>query len=258
MKIPKSIFFAIFGLALLGLAAGFRHNFSSAPANPVEIIDEVPFSIEPFNPVPEVRHWEEGNRTIYYFNWGVQMSGGYSLQFDGLQGQTIRLKALRPKPGEMAVQVITYPKLLLSLPQGDYDYQVTDEKNRVLDSFFKPNYTPLQLSIYVPDGDEIRQRTVLRDPSVYTKEKTKISIALEALFNQVEMLDFLEHEVTVENVTSSEITETVTVTMSPGYQQLDKDHQAELTQLITETVLANDQSVKKVEITIAPAFTGHL
>jgi len=257
MKIPKSILFVTFGcLALLGIAVSFRSNPASTSTNQVQVIDEVPFSIEPLNPVPEVRHWDEGDRTFYYFNWGVQMSGGYSLRFEGLQDKTIRIKALHPKPGEMAIQVITYPKLMLSLPRGDYKYQITDENNRPLDSIFKPGYTPLRLSIYVPDGEGIRPRTVLRDPSIYTEEKSKIVIALDALFEQVEMLDFMEHEITVEKVTESP--ETVTVTMSPSYQQLDGDHQTQLAQLITQTVQANADSVQAVEIVTAQIFNGQL
>ncbi len=235
------VFWVSGGILLLILALGFSFVypgwFPKMNEKKAIILNRLPFEVEKNNPIPEVRNWDLGGRTFYYFNWGIKQTGGYSLELDGVTNDLIKIKAKVPKPGQMLIQVLTFPYLLVSLPKGNYEYQVNDEQGKVLENFFTPANPPLKLTVYLPHKDRIAKRLVLRDPYWNTEGKTTALIALEALFNQEEMLDFVDHEVLPEDASFSIVQKSWYVLLSRGYQYLPTEEKKLLNELITKTVL---------------------
>lgn len=220
----------------------------------IQILAQLPAEIERTNPVPEARTWNSDERTFYYFNWGFKPTSGYDLTLLSIKGNTLVIQASAPSPDMITAQVITYPHLLLSLPKGDYDFTVVDEKHRPLPNIFKPQQPALELTILVPsESGSFVWRRVLRDPTINNEGKPTIAIALEALFAQPEMMEYLEHDVTFEGISFSSSRKECSCMLSQGYQSLSQPEKDSLNQLILKTILANDYlNPENIKITIIP------
>ncbi len=225
-------------LAAAGVLAGYA--FSKGPAQPVaQVLHDLPPTIESSNPVPEVRSWSEGGRKYYYFNWGLKPNSGYRLEFAGLKGNRITIRAVAPGPGEMAAQVLSYPYLLIALPDGNYRYEVTDAAGKALPDAFKPEHPPLRLNLFLPGPGGTFERTVLRDPFLNTAGKSRPKIILDALFSQTELLEYAENDIWVQGVSFAPGEQTWLVDLGPGWNQLSAGDQGLLTQVIAKTLAAN-------------------
>lgn len=227
--IIKKIFLILSGLIILTLGLSltivmiYPKFFQTSKITNFEIVTELPSEIERTNPVPEVRHWDSDNRTFYYFNWGLKPTTGYSLNPLSVKNNKIILQANTPDKDSINAQVMTYPYLLLSLPKGEYQFEVVDNKHRPLKDIFLPKNPPLRLNLFLPSAlGKVFQRVALRDPYLNNEGKTTAQIALEALFAQEEMLEYLEHEVFVERVSFSTPHRKWYVLLTPGYQTLAK------------------------------------
>lgn len=175
-------------ISLILFCVGFFALKSSTHHNRPLVLDEIPFQIERENPVPMVKKWDEGKRTLYYFNWGEKPTGGYVLNFLEVKKGVIRLQAIEPPADEMTTQALTYPHLLISLPKGVYRYEVLDGSGRKIRDAFKTKSHPLQFTLILPTlGGAEAQRQVWRDQYQRNEGKTMAQIALEALFAQEEM-----------------------------------------------------------------------
>lgn len=247
------IIIAVFCIGF-GLIKVYSKIYDNQKMKEIKILTELPLEIERTNPVPEVRNWSSDDRSFYYFNWGLKPTTGYDLSLLSFNGNKIIIQASSPEAGSINAQVITYPHLLLSLPKGDYHYEIVDEHNRPLKDIFHPENPPLKLNISIPSGSgDIFQRKVLRDPYLNNEGKTTAQIALEALFAQDEMMDYLNHEVLIEGVSFSASHKKWFVLLSRGYQTLSMPEKELLNQLITETVLATKAAnLETVEITTDP------
>lgn len=249
----KALITTIILLTISGTVIAFRIKLPNQKITDVQIVTELPFNIEPFNPVPEVRTWDESGRTFYYFNWGIKPTGGYGLNFVELKDDLIVIQALNPPEKRMTIQIFTYPRLIVSLPKGTYRYRVIDQNKKIIKDFFKPNNPPLHFTLFLPHGDGIGTRQILRDPYENTTGKTTAEIALEALMSQTEVYELLEHEVTVEGVSFSKPDDKWVVLLSKSYDSLDISQQELLAELITKTVLAiKAEGLEQVEITTDP------
>lgn len=216
-----------------------------------KVLNKLPIEIERTNPVPEIRNWISNGRTYYYFNWGLKPTSGYHLSLHSVNNHKIIIQAFSPGNDSINAQVITYPYLLLSLPKGDYHFEVIDNHQRPLKNIFRPKNTPLKFTIFIPSGvGAFSQREVLRDPYLNTEGKTSAQIALEALFSQDEMMEYLDHDVTVEGVSFSKSHKKWSVILSRGYQTLSKPEKELLNQLIIKTVSAiKATNPESIEIT---------
>lgn len=217
----------------------------------VKVVAELPFEIESKNPVSEVRHWNRDGRTFYYFNWGLKPTGGYSLKLLGVRDKKIELQAVTPGQDQMVIQVITYPYLLLSLPEGNYDYEVVDREGKPVKDIFTPKNPPLKLTLFLPgEAGRIAERQVFRDPYLNTEGKTTGQIALEALFCQEEMADLVENEILVEGVSFSTKDKKWYVMMSKGFEMLEEAKKTLLSELISKTVMnVKTKDMESVTIT---------
>ncbi len=223
--------------------------------NHVKILTELPSEIERTNPVSEVRNWDSKNRTFYYFNWGFKPTSGYSLNLVEIKGHKLIIQAFSPDQSSINAQVLTYPYLLLSLPKGNYSYEVIDKHNQFLKDIFHPKNPPLKFTIFVPsETGDISERKILRDPYLNNEGKTTAQIALEALFAQDEMMEYLDHDVMVDGVSFSTSQKKWFVLLSRGYQTLTKPERELLNQLITKTVQSIETiDLENVEITTDPS-----
>jgi hypothetical protein len=227
----------LLALTAAGIGAGFV--FAKGMSKPaVQVVHELPAWIEPANPVPKVRNWSEGGRQYYYFNWGLQPNSGYRLELAGLKAGKIMLRAVTPGPGEITARVISYPYLLIALPEGRYRYEAFDASGKPLPELFKPERPPLRLRLFLPGGSGV-ERTVLRDPIVNTAGKSLPRIALEALFSQPEMLEYAEADVGVRSATFSQAAREWLIDLGPGWNYLEDGAKAVLSRSISQTVTAN-------------------
>ncbi len=229
----------LFAGALLGclIVAGLiiSNYFGPGRRNPeVLVLNELPGTIERNNPVPEVRTWEEGGRTYYYFNWGIQSSGGYALEWAGIKENLITVKAVAPQPDALVSQAFTYPSLLLSLPVGEYRWQAVDEQGKPLGDIFGASRPPLRFTLVLPGGVK---REVLRDPHLNTEGKSKVQIALDALFSQDELI-WLGDDLVLEGAAYSQAEGRWVVGLSPEYDRLDAAEKESLRTSITGTIAA--------------------
>lgn len=220
----------------------------------VLVLEELPFSIEPKNPIPEVRHWDLAGRTYYYFNWGLKPTGGYSLELANVQNNLITLKAVTPQKDQMLIQVLTFPSLFISLPKGRYRYRVLDNEGRLVKDIFRPKNPPLKMTIFLPKEDGIARREILRDPQFKNTRKTKAMIALQALFNQDEMAGFWDQEVLPEGAVFSASEQKWYILLSRTFEHLGNEEKSLLSTAITRTVQAlNAGESQAVEIVTDPA-----
>ncbi len=222
------------------------------------IEENLPFGIEINNPVPEVKHWNFDQRTYYYFNWGLKKTGGYRLDILSVKDHVIKVKALSPRKDQMLIQAVTFPSLLISLPQGDYVYEVVDENGERILDVFSPKNKPLKMIIFVPKTNgQIAKREILRDISSHRKEKPIPLLALESLFNQQEMLNFISRGVTPDGIFYEKSRHQWIVELSKAYQDLSSEEKKLLCKIIRKTVLAlTTHSAATVKILINPAVVN--
>lgn len=214
-------------------------NTQPGPAVVNYLVEEnLPFGIETNNPVPEVKHWNFNKRTYYYFNWGLKKTGGYSLEILSVKNHVIKIKAQSPHKDQMLIEALTFPALLISLPQGDYAYEVFNEKGCRIQNIFSPKREPLKMLIFVPKTNgQIAKREILRDVSCRETGKPALLIALESLFNQQEMLDFINRGVTPEKVVFDKTKQQWIVQLSKTFQDLTGEEKKLLCDVIRKTVL---------------------
>lgn len=248
-------------IAIFSIGFGFLQIYPKLSNNlemkEIKVLNKLPIEIERTNPVPQVRNWISNSRSYYYFNWGLKPTSGYHLSLLSVDDHKIKIQAFSPDKDSINAQVITYPHLLLSLPKGDYRFEVFDDHRRPLKNIFRPKNPPLKFSIFIPSGfGGISQREVLRDPYLNNDGKTTTQIALEALFAQDEMMEYLDHDVTFEGVSFSKVQKKWSILLSRGYQTLSKPEKKLLNQLITKNVLsikATATNPENVEITTNPS-----
>ncbi len=241
-------------------SAKSNNHFSAAVSketNPEDytVEENLPFGIEINNPVPEVKHWNFNQRTYYYFNWGMKKTGGYRLEILNVKDHLIKVKALSPRKDQMLIEAITFPSLLISLPQGDYVYEVVDETDNRIQDIFSPKNKPLKMVIFVPKTDgQIAKREILRDVSPHRKGKSIPLLTLESLFNQQEMLNFISRGVTPDGIFYEKSKHQWIVELSKAYQDLSSEEKKLLCKIIRKTVLAlTTRSAASVKILINPA-----
>lgn len=254
-KSSFTIVIIIINLCLgFGLIKAFPKLYNSSKPINVKVITELPSEIERTNPVPEVRNWTRDGRTFYYFNWGFKPTSGYSLSLLKVKGNTLTIQASSPGQGSINAQVITYPYLLLSLPKGDYRFEVVDDQNRPLQNIFQPKNPPLELTIFVPsDSGLITKRKVLRDSYLNNEGKLVPQIALEALFSQDEFTDYLAEDVVFDGISVSASRKECFVLLSHSYQTLSQSEKKLLNQLITRTLQAiAGTNFEKIQIITNP------
>lgn len=215
---------------------------------------ELPFEIERNNPVPEVRHWDNDDITFYYFNWGLKNSGGYNLNFESLNNNLITVKALVPAKSNLSIQILTFPHLLISLPQGQYSYRVVEPSGKPIENFFICEHPPLKFSIFLPYCGSIKARVVLRDPYAQNVGKTTAQIALDALFSQDEMLEFINRNVLPDRATFCVKDKKWFILMSKSFDCLETREKRLMIELITRTFLALEvKKSDRIEIVTDPA-----
>ncbi len=168
MSNNKFLVSSIIIIVIIGLGLGLTKIYSKLSNNhkpdDFQVLTELPPEIERTNPVPEVRNWSSNDRTFYYFNWGHQPTSGYNLSLLSVKNKKLIIQASSPDPDQINAQVITYPYLLVSLPKGEYSYEVIDEHQRPIKDIFRSKNQPLQLTLFVPSGSQgISKRQVLRD-----------------------------------------------------------------------------------------------
>lgn len=201
------------------------------------VSENLPFGIERNNPVPEVRHWEMEGKTYYYFNWGLKTTGGYSLELLGVENNLLKIKAHSPRKGQMLIQALTFPYLLVSMPQGDYHYEVINEEGKPVTDIFTPKNPPLKMTVFLPRNERVSKREILRNPYQNNIGKAPALIALEALFNQEEMLNFVSRGVLPQRATFSASEQKWHILLSKEFEHLSTDEKALLHKLISKTVL---------------------
>ncbi|HEX3047404.1 MAG TPA: protease complex subunit PrcB family protein [Bacillota bacterium] len=255
MKPQKVILLSLVGLLIFGTSTIIFYVLRSAAQNRLKqmVLTQLPFEIEKTNPVPEVRHWIKNGKTYYYFNWGMKSTGGYSLELAGVEKNLIKIRALAPKKDQMVTETLTFPSLYLALPEARYKYQVSDADGKQLDHIFTSTNPPLIFRVFLPCEGRIVPRRILRDPYYNNEGKTTALIALDALFNQEEMLDFVSEEVIPEGASVSTQAQKWVVLMNQAFDQLDWGGKDLVTQLIQKTVLdLKTPNIKSVEITTDP------
>ncbi|HBF36916.1 MAG TPA: hypothetical protein DDW50_06305 [Firmicutes bacterium] len=212
--------------------------------------ENLPFGIERNNPVPEVKHWDFEKRTYYYFNWGLKNTGGYSLEVMDVQEHIIKIKAQSPRRDQLRIEALTFPSLLLSLPQGHYRYKVVNEKGERMGDIFLPPTPPLKLTVFVPkENGQIARREVLRNAACRFQGKPVALIALESLFNQDEVQNFTSRGIIPEKVIWEQTQRLWTVQLSKNFETLNPDEKKLLCEMIRKTVLAlTSNSAAPVEI----------
>jgi hypothetical protein len=222
------------------------------------IEENLPFGIEISNPVPEVKHWNFDQKTYFYFNWGLKKTGGYRLDIMSVKDHVIKVKALSPRKDQMLIEAVTFPSLLISLPQGDYVYEVVDENENRIQDIFSPKNKPLKMIIFVPKiNGQIAKREILRDVSSHRKGKSIPLLALESLFNQQEMLNFISRGVTPDGIFYEKSRHQWIVELSKAYQDLSSEEKKLLCKIIRKTVLAlTTHSAATVKILINPAMVN--
>jgi hypothetical protein len=203
----------------------------------VMVLDNLPFGIEKNNPVPEVKHWDLGEKTYYYFNWGLKTTGGYSLEFLGIENNLLKIKAKSPQKGQMLIQAFTFPYLLLELPKGRYRYTAVNEAGDRIDDIFVPKNPPLKMTIFLAYDGKVAKREILREPSLLWQTKEPALIALEALFNQEEMLDYVKQGVLPEKASFSSKERKWYVLLSEAFENLNDNDKNVLHELISKTIL---------------------
>ncbi len=257
-----SVFLAIAAGIISGTGGGLYilnqpHSFERPEIKntPYLVEEDLPFGIERNNPVPEVKHWNFNKRTYYYFNWGLKKTGGYSLEILSVKNHLIKIKAQSPRKDQMLIEALTFPALLISLPQGDYAYEVVNEKGCRIQDIFSPKSKPLKMIIFVPKANgQIAQREILRDVSCQKKGKSTLFIALESLFNQQEMRDFINNGITPEKVFFENQKHQWIVELSKTFQDLTGEEKKLLCEVIRKTVLTLiNNSSASVKILTNPA-----
>jgi hypothetical protein len=201
------------------------------------VSENIPFGIEKNNPVPEVKHWDLGEKTYYYFNWGLKPTGGYSLELLDAQDNLLKIKAHTPQKGQMLIQSFTFPYLLLVLPQGRYRYTVVNEAGEQMSDIFVPQNPPLKMTIFLPRNGQVAKREILREPATLIKAKAPALLALESLFNQEEMLDYVNRGVLPKKTVFSDPEHKWYVLLSKAYESLNTDEQSLLHEIISKTIL---------------------
>jgi PrcB C-terminal len=239
----KKIFFTI--VVSLGIlcSVGFYFNVVNlrwpftTKEDEVMVSENLPFEIERNNPVPEVRHWDLGQRTFYYFNMGLKTTGGYSLELLSTQNNLLKIKVKAPRKDQMVIQALTFPYLLISLPQGNYHFEVVDNTGHPVHDTFRPKNPPLNITLFLPRDGRVAKRKILRDPYLNNKAKQPALIALEGLFDQDEMLDFANRGVLPEKAVFSTVEQKWYILLSKAFENLGPDEKTLLHELINKTVL---------------------
>lgn len=238
---------ALLSIIILAVAATIvlASIYAQTPIQPV--MAEIPFDLEQDNPVPMALHWEKDDKSYYYFNWGVKPTTGYRLEFDGIEKNKMTIRAVSPLSDEIVAQVQTYPKLLLVLPKGSYDYRVVDQFGRALTSVFQPEKTPLAFKVYLPAGESWATRRVWRELSTANKGKTAAQIAGEALMAQPEMKVYAQQGLQVLDAVRQG--DQWYVHVSKAYLELGHKEKASFSEALRRTVLGlKTKGMKAVEI----------
>jgi hypothetical protein len=256
LKPNKMVVFLVIGILLISAISAvifYAQRSAAQKRYQAMVLTQLPFEIERFNPVPEVRHWNENGNTYYYFNWGLKPTGGYSLELAGVEKNLIKIRALAPEEDQMVIQTLTFPWLYLVLPEAEYEYQALDKSGKPLGEIFTSQNTPLDFRVYLSKEGRIIPRRILRDPYYNNEGKITALIALDALFNQEEMLDFVSREVIPEGASFSTPEQKWVVLMNRAFEGMDWGEKDLVTQLITKTLLdLKVPHIKSVEITTDP------
>ena len=217
----------------------------------VIVVTELPPNLEENNPIPMVTSWNEEGRTFYYFSMGMKPTGGYLLELIGVENDLIKVKAIEPAKDAAVIQMLTYPRLLVSLPEGEYKYQVYNEAGEKIE-FPQQKTEPLAFKVVIPDNQgKLIERTIYRDPHAGNEGKTTGQIWLEALWEQPEF-QAQNFGVNILGVSFDE--KDWVVLFSNEYNTLTAEQKAQLDKLIQETMLKNPvERVAGVKITTNPA-----
>jgi hypothetical protein len=214
-------------------------HWPSQKENEAFVVENLPFGIERDNPIPEVKHWDLEKRTYYYFNWGLKTTGGYSLALMSAKNNCLQIKAQRPRKDQMLIQALTFPSLLVSLPQGRYRYKVINETGKPIKDIFTPKSPPLKMTIYLPKSDgRVGKREILREASNYSETRIPVLMVLESLFNQNEMMDYVSRGILPQKVFFSKPKQQWYIQLSKAYENLNTEEKSLLHELISKTVLA--------------------
>lgn len=236
----KNIIVALFAVGVL--IAAFAVG-SSLAQKPIALMVDIPSDMEQNNPVPMILHWDKGDKSYYYFNWGLQPSAGYRLEYSGFIKNAMTVKAIVPGYQQMVAQVLTYPKLLMELPKGSYNYHVVDENGKDITSTFQTKQTPLTLEVTLPIDGKLTVRRIWREQA--GSGDNKAGIALDALFAQPEMDLYSQVKVAGVNLHQDRCE----VKMGASFAKLDKLEKDQLTRSIRETVMGLKlKGIKNVEI----------
>jgi hypothetical protein len=226
----------ICGVVITYKILGFKWPMMGKEGTAV-ILESLPFGIERDNPVPEVRHWDLNDKTYYYFNWGLKKTGGYSLELISTTDHLIKIRAKKPAKDQLLIQSMTFPSLLVSLPRDQYRYEVVNDKEETLSDIFTPMHPPVKITLFLPRDGQVMKREILREPDSAYKVKTPALIALESLFNQEEMLDFVNLGVLPEKAVFQGPEKKWYILLSQAFESLTVDRKKLLQELITKTVL---------------------
>jgi hypothetical protein len=229
----------VFGYKAFFLPRQFHGKDEERGENEVMALERLPFGIERNNPVPEVKHWDLGDKTYYYFNWGLKTTGGYSLEMLGIENNLITIKAKAPQKGQMLIQAFTFPYLLLALPHGRYRYKVVNEAGERIDNIFISKNPPLAMTVFLPKDGRVAKREILREVSSASlaEKKTPALLALESLFNQEEMLDYVSRGVLPQKAVFSMREHKWYILLTKAFDNLNMDEKSLLQELISKTVL---------------------
>jgi hypothetical protein len=225
----------------------------------VVVSENLPFGIEQNNPVPEVRHWDLNDKTFYYFNWGLKTTGGYSLELLGVEKNLLKIKAKAPSKDQLMIQTLTFPYLLISLPHGNYNYEIENQTGQRVTDIFTPKNPPLKMTVFLPRDGQVAKREILRDSNLHNEGKTLALIALESLFNQEEMLDFVNRGVLPQKATFSSQEQKWYILLSRAFDNLNTDEKNLVHELIAKTILTLEaNNLATVEIITDPTVLRSL
>lgn len=218
---------------------------AQTPAQP--LMAEIPSDLENDNPVPMTLQWGQDGKSYYYFSWGVKPTAGYRLEYGGLENNVLTIRAISPGSEDFVAQVLTYPKLMLVLPKGNYTYRVVDQFGREVKSIFQPEREPMAFKVIFPHEKRWSVRRVWREPDQENAGKSRAQIAMEALLAQPEMGLYAQQGLQV--LSTSSKGNKCYVLMNKSYIQLGYKEKATLTEAMQRTVMGlKIKGMKKIEV----------